>query len=181
VRSRSVRRLALPTVAVATVALSGSLALGTPPGAPCKGGLKVRMTHIPGSNGAGQTGYRLTVRNTNKVTCGFDSNHPDLILYRGRGASSKRLPTHVVAQGRTHSFRLAPGKTAHARLRFSPDIPGKNEPQKGPCEPRARSIGVVLTWTGSASQTAVAVKAHGPIVPPTSVCEHGRIVESPLR
>ena len=174
------RRMILPAIAVPAVLVSGSLALGTPPGHPCIAGLKVKMTHIRGSDGAGHTAYRLTVRNTNKLTCGFDSNHPDLTLYRGRSVTSKRLPTHVVARGKTHSFTIAPGKAAHARLFFSPDVPGRNEPQTGPCEPKAHSVSVLLSFTRAHGGGADAVRAHGPILPATSVCEHGRIVESSL-
>lgn len=173
-----IRRLALPAVTLSTLALSGSLALGTPPGHPCRGGLKVRMTHIAGSDGAGHTAYRLTVTNTNSVTCGFDSNHPDLTLLGARG---KALPTHVVREGRSRTFTIAPGHAAHARLFFSPDVPGRNEPRKGSCEPKAHSVRVLLSFTGSASQGAEAQRVTGPIRPATSVCEHGRIEESPLR
>ena len=178
--SRFAIRLALPIAALTTLALSGSLALGTPPGHACRGGLTAKMTHIAGSDALGHTAYRLTVTNSNSVACGFDSNHPALTLYKGASATSKQLPTHVIRQGKTHAFKIGPGQSAHARLFFSPDVPGKNEPQRGPCEPTAHSVGVTLSFTGSSSQGAVAVRAHGPIVPPTSVCEHGQIQESAL-
>lgn len=171
-----VSRLALPTVALATLALSGSLALGNPSGQPCTG-LTAKMTHIAGSDGAGHTAYRLTVRNGGKETCSFDRNHANLLLYKGSTRRSKLLPSHVVAEGKIHALTIAPGHAAHARLFFSPDIPGKNEPSNRRCEPVAHSVGVVLSVNRSAAQL---VNVHGPIVPPTSVCEHGRIEESPL-
>lgn len=174
--SSFVRRLAGPTVVLTIVALSGSLALGTPRRQPCTG-LTAKMTHIAGSNGAGHTAYRLTVRNTGRCIFRFDRNHANLILYKGFTRKSKQLPSHVVAEGKQHAFTIAPGKAAHARITFSPDIPGKNEPQRGRCEPVAHSVGVILSVNRSAAQL---VNVHGLIKPPTSVCEHGTMEESPL-
>jgi hypothetical protein len=135
------------------------------------------MTHIAGSNGAGQTAYRLTIKNTGQGTCRFEFDHAKLFLYKGTTTSSRSLPSDTIPKGKKHALTIAPGGSAHARVTFSPDIPGKNEPQNGRCEPVAHSVSAVLTVSSARADLA---KAFGPIEPPTSVCEHGRMEESPL-
>jgi hypothetical protein len=68
--------------------------------------------------------------------------------------------------------RLAPGRTATATARFSPDVPGPGEPTTGPrCEPTAYLLRVRPNGGGT-------LKA--PIRPPTPVCEHGGMTWSVL-
>jgi hypothetical protein len=132
------------------------------------------MTHIRGSDGAGQTGYRLTVRSTGTVACEFH-NQPSLTLL---GKSGKALPTHVHWTGKLKNITLDPETSVTARLRFSPDIPGPGEPQKGRCEPEAESVRVDFKNLGPIAHAPV---HPGPVRPPTSVCEHGRITALSLR
>ena len=127
------------------------------------------MTHIPGSEGAGSTGYLLNLRNAGSSRCRL-GNHPGLVLL---GAHGKALPTYVTRFGRSRTVTIAPQHTASARLRFSPDIPGPGEPGRGACEPQARKVRVSVAAPGSGT-------AVGPVKPPTSVCEHGAIQEQPL-
>lgn len=135
----------------------------------------VAMTHIRGSSGAGQTGYRLTVKNLGSASCTFQ-NEPGLTLL---GSHKRKLPTHVHWTGGPKIITFGPGKTVSARLRFSPDIPGPGEQRRGRCEPQAHSIRVQLVLqlkTLGREQLAT-----GPVRPATSVCEHGRMTASPLR
>ena len=64
---------------------------------------------------------------------------------------------------------LRPGQSTRATARFSPDVPGVGEQTVGRCEPVAYSFRV----TGQGGGTTT-VK----ILPPTSVCEHGRLLFS---
>lgn len=127
------------------------------------------MTHIPGSEGAGSTGYLLNLRNLGTASCRV-GNHPRLQLL---GATGKNLSTHVSPFGKSGTVTIAPRRTASAHLRFSPDIPGPGEPRNGPCEPQAHSVRVTLTAPGVGATV-------GAVKPPTSVCEHGGIQEQPL-
>lgn len=168
-----IRQTALALVAVAAAGgMASTGATGSPGGtlrlctAPS---LTASMNHIAGSDGAGQTGYRLTLRNSGSYQCTL-GNHPGLRLLRANGHP---LPTHVVPSGRSQAVVIAAGKSVSARLRFSPDVPGRGEPGRGPCEPRASKVRVILNETGS-------VSVVGAVKPPTSVCEHGAIRESPL-
>ncbi len=138
--------------------------------APCRAlQLTATMTHIFGSEGAGQTGYLLNLRNAGSSPCRL-GNHPGLVLLNARGAG---LPTHVSKFGRSGTVTIAPRHTASARLRFSPDIAGPGEPGRGACEPQAHGVRISLAAPGSGTTV-------GPVKPPTSVCEHGAIQEQPL-
>ena len=64
---------------------------------------------------------------------------------------------------------LRPGQSTRATARFSPDVPGAGEQVAGRCEPVAYWFRVA--GQGGGSKT---VK----IAPPTSVCEHGRLLFS---
>ena len=68
---------------------------------------------------------------------------------------------------------LAPGHSAAATLRFSPDVPGKGEQSTGQCEPTAHRVRVTLASPGQGTLS-------GPILPATPVCEHGGMAESLL-
>jgi hypothetical protein len=121
---------------------------------------------IYGSAGAGGISYRLRLRNRSPRTC-FVSGLAGLRLLSQGG---RPLPTKV-----TPAFRpgltavrvvLRPGHAAKADARFSPDIPGPGEPQtRGPCEPKAYRVRV----TPPPGVGTLVV----PVLPPTSVCEHG--------
>lgn len=122
---------------------------------------------IPGSAGAGQISYRLTVTNTSNAAC-FVSGMPQLQLLDAQGAA---LPTSVTAaqpgQATAAKIVLQPSASATSDARFSPDVPGVGEGQAGkPCEPVAHQLQVTANGGG----TFVV-----PITPPTSVCEHGSL------
>ena len=164
------------TMLGAGVMAAGALASGPPAASQASGvpacvrqQLRVSMTHIPGSEGAGQTGYQLTISNPSRTTCQI-GNHPGLKLL---GAHGKRLPTRVSYQGKSAPVTIATGKHKSLHLRFSPDVAGPGEPQTKPCEPTAHSVEVLLT---APAQGSVA----GPISPPTPVCEHGSMSATSL-
>jgi Protein of unknown function (DUF4232) len=122
---------------------------------------------IPGSAGAGQISYRLTVTNTSDSAC-FVSGLPQLQLLDAQGGA---LSTSVTAAqpgtATAAKIVLQPSASATSDARFSPDVPGVGEGQAGqPCEPVAHQLQVTATGGG----TFVA-----PITQPTSVCEHGSL------
>jgi hypothetical protein len=122
---------------------------------------------IPGSAGAGQISYRLTVTNTSDSPC-YVSGLPQLQLLDAQGGA---LQTSVSAaqpgQATAAKIVLQPSAAAKSEARFSPDVPGQGEGQAGqPCEPVAHQVQVTATGGG----TFVV-----PVKPPTSVCEHGSL------
>ena len=134
---------------------------------PCTGGdLEGGFTVVPGSAGAGQISYELTLTNASQSAC-YVTGIPDVQLL---GASGSPLPTHATAaqpgQALAAKVELAPGDSAYAQARFSPDVPGVGEQKSGPCEPRAAKLRV--SPQGASSLVA-------PVKPPTSVCEQGTL------
>lgn len=134
----------------------------------CAGGqLTGRFAVIPGSAGAGNIVYRLSLRNRSSSTCAVTGVPAVRLL----GRTGKALPTHgrPARPGTATAVLviLAPGQTATATARFSPDVPGVGEPTTGrQCEPTAYRLRVAARGGGS---TVV------PIRPPTPVCEHGQL------
>src|SRR5262245_11696807 len=120
---------------------------------------------VPGSPGAGNIVYELRLKNTSGSTCTV-TGIPGVTLLDRAG---KKLPTHPVP---AHPGALtavlvtvAPGATAAATARFSPDVPGTGEPvMGGRCEPVAYTLLVRPNGGGT---------LRAPIRPPTPVCEHG--------
>jgi hypothetical protein len=163
------------------VALAGTLAAGSGAGtvavagasAAClPGQLSAKMMVILGSAGAGNIEYRLLLKNTSIATCTV-SGHPGLKLF---GLGGRPLPTHVTPVPPAAIgvlVMLAPGASAAATLRFSPDVPGPGEQTTGPCEKTAHVVKVTLASPGSGTLQA-------PIKPPTAVCEHGSMTETNL-
>ena len=143
-----------------------SLVLAAQMAAPCKGSdLAGRFAAVPGSPGAGNIVYALRLKNTSSSRCTV-TGIPGVTLLGRRG---RRLPTHPFPAhpGALTAVlvTLAPGKTATATARFSPDIPGTGEPVTGTrCEPVAYRLLVQPNGGGTLS---------APIRPPTPVCEHG--------
>ena len=120
---------------------------------------------IPGSPGAGGISYLLTLTNTSGSRC-FVVGLPGLQLLDARG---RALPTSVSPgrPGPAVKIVVAPGGSASAQARFSPDVPGPGEPVLArQCEPTAHSLRVTPTGGGTLT---VAVS------PPTPVCEHGSL------
>lgn len=133
-------------------------------------GLSGKLAAVPGSAGAGNIVYRLSVHNGGTSSCVLQGL-PKLRLYALDGTP---VPTHVLPDPRyvPKPFVLRPGKTASAMARFSPDVPGVGEPAvKGHCER--------VAWTAlvSAGGTTLVL----PLQRPTSVCEHGRLTFTPYR
>jgi hypothetical protein len=135
--------------------------------------LRAAFRVVAGSAGAGSISYTVRLSNRGARACSV-SGRPGLRLLGRHGA---RLPTAVVADrpgtGAAALIRVAPGATAIALARLSPDIPGKGEPVRGRCEPTAFRLRVSLASPGSGAVT-------GPVRPPTPVCQRGRIVEGLL-
>jgi hypothetical protein len=132
---------------------------------PCTGAdLAGTFALVPGSAGAGQIEYALTVTNTSHARC-FVSGVPEATLL---AASGTALPTHVTAagDGGTGRIMLEPGASAVAHARFSPDVAGQGDSQSGACQPEAQTLQVNPDGGGA---TDAAVK------PPTSVCERGTL------
>jgi hypothetical protein len=149
----------------AVAALSASTAFGHRSAANCTGSqLAGRFAVIPGSAGAGNISYRLTLKNTSAKPCTVTG------LPRGQllDIAKKKLPTQIRAAhpGELTAIlvTLVPGGSAYATARFSPDVPGPGEQVKGPCEPKAYWFRVSAPGGGTTT-----VK----VLPATAVCEHG--------
>lgn len=135
--------------------------------APCAGPqLAGRFAVVRGSAGAGQISYRLVLRNVSQRSCTL-TGLPRVRLLDRRG---KALPTAVRAAfpGALTAVlvTLAPGASARAEARFSPDVNGVGEQRPGPCEPKAYKLRVAAPGGGSAVV---------PVVPATPVCSRGRL------
>jgi hypothetical protein len=147
-----------------TLLLSLVLAAAMPP--PCSAArLSGSFAAVPGSVGAGNIVYALRLKNTSSSTCTV-TGIPGMMLLDRR---LRKLPTHVrpAHPGALTAVlvRLAPGRTATATARFSPDVPGPGEPVSGRrCEPVAYTLLVRPNGGGT---------LRAPIRPPTPVCEHG--------
>jgi Protein of unknown function (DUF4232) len=120
---------------------------------------------VPGSAGAGQISYRLTVTNTSPVMC-YVSGLPQVQLLGANGAD---LPTSVVPEqpgaGTAGKIVLQPNASASADARFSPDVNGTGDSTTGQCQPKA----VTLRASFGGAPLDVAVK------PATPVCEQGQL------
>jgi hypothetical protein len=131
----------------------------------CTGGdLNGSFRIVDGSAGAGGITYTPALRNVSRITC-FVTGIPGVVLL---GKNGTALPTH---QRPAHPgalsavlVKLAPGKTASATARFTPDVPGPSEQHPGACEPTAYKLRV----TPNGGHSVVVL-----IVPPTPVCVHG--------
>jgi hypothetical protein len=132
---------------------------------PCTGEqLSGTFVLVPGSAGAGQIEYALTLANTSQTAC-YVRGVPKATLL---GVSAAALPTHVTAAGGGGPTRvvLEPGASAVAHARFSPDVPGPGDSQSGACQPQAHTLQVSPNGGGV---TDAAVR------PATSVCEQGTL------
>jgi hypothetical protein len=132
---------------------------------PCTGGqLAGAFTLVPGSAGAGQIVYALTLKNTSPTACSLRGIPGGTLL----GATGSVLPTHVRSGGAGAIRRvvLQPGASAVAQARFSPTVAGQGDSQSGTCQPTAHTLQVTTTGGGV---TDAAIK------PPTSVCEQGTL------
>ena len=130
---------------------------------PCLGSdLSGAFTVVPGSAGAGQIAYSLTVKNTSDRPCSVRGVPKGTLL----GASGTPLPTNVKSSGGSRTIVLPPGASATAAARFSPDVAGDGDSQTGACQPTAHTLQVTADGGGV---------TEAPIKPPTSVCERGTL------
>ena len=149
-----------------TTSSSTTTARSKPAAAPCAaGGLHGAFAVIPGSAGAGQISYRLTLTNTGATRCWLQGV-PQVQLLGTTGAAN---PTNATAAppapASPPKVSLAHGASATADARFSPDVPGtgdKNQP--GPCEDTSTVLRVTAPGGGT---------LDAPVQPPTPVCERG--------
>ena len=153
---------------VAAAALAGAVGGQSADVSSCRASqLSPRFTYVPGSAGAGNVVYQLTVTNRSSSLCAITGLPAVKLL----GRTGNPLPTHVkpvFRPGLTAVLvRLAPGGSAKATARFSPDVSGPGEPVSGRrCEPV--SYWLRLTAPGG-GVTKAAVR------PATPVCEHGTL------
>jgi len=157
----------------AAVALAAAAPASPAAAGPCAGSdLTGSFDVIPGSAGAGNISYRLSLVNASPRRC-FVSGIPQVRLL---GKAGQPLPTAVSPArpgvATAAKVELAPGASAVADARFSPDVPGVGEGGTGQCEPTAYSLRVTAPGGGS-------LKAK--VTPPTPVCEHGALSFSLLR
>jgi hypothetical protein len=121
---------------------------------------------VPGSAGAGQIVYKLTVTNTGSSAC-FVSGIPQVQLL---GTTGKALPTSAsAAQPGTATaakVSLQHGDSAAAEAQFSPDVNGTGDSTSGQCQPTATVLRVTAPGGGT---------FDAPIQPPTPVCEQGSL------
>jgi len=132
---------------------------------PCLGAdLTGSFTLVPGSAGAGQISYLLTLKNTSHSRC-YVRGLPNATLL---GSTGSALLTHIRPAGGAASARiiLEPGASAVAQARFSPDVAGSGDSQSGTCQPQARTLEVTPSGGGPMDAS---------IRPPTSVCEQGTL------
>ena len=148
-----------------TVTTTGSVTSAKP----CSGTqLTATFRLIPGSAGAGQIAYDLTVKNASPSACSLHGVPQGTLL----AASGSTLPTHVKpAGGGGKRIVLPPGASATAQARFSPDVAGDGDSQSGACQPQAQTFQVTAEGGGF---------AQAPIKPPTSVCEQGTLHFDPF-
>jgi hypothetical protein len=119
----------------------------------------------PGSAGAGQITYRLTLTNTGDSPC-FVQGIPQVQLL---GTTGSALPTSSSAepgQPAPQKISLQHGGSAVADARFSPDVNGQGDNQTGRCQPTATVLRVTAPGGGT---------VDAPVTPPTPVCEQGSL------
>lgn len=157
---------AVTVTSTRTVTTTHTVTKQSAPSAPaCTGDqLSASFDVVPGSAGAGQVEYVLTVQNTSQTHC-FVSGLPQVKLL---GADGSPLPTHPVAAQQTPApkVELGPGDSARAQVRLSPDVSGTGDAPSGPCQPKAQTLQVTPNGGGT---------TMGPVTPPTSVCEQGTL------
>lgn len=156
------------TRTVTKTTTSPTTTTSNPAAAPCAAGsLQGAFAGIPGSAGAGQTSYRLTLTNTGATSC-WVQGIPQVQLLGTTGAAN---PTNASAappvSANPPKVSLAHGGSATSDARFSPDVPGtgdKNQP--GQCEDTSTVLRVTAPGGGT---------LDAPIQPPTPVCERGSL------
>lgn len=153
----------LPPTSVSTTAASPALCTVA--------NLQATFSVIPNSQGAGNEVARIVLTNSGSTVCQTYGYVGMLLL----GANGAALPTDVVRVPGTSNYpiiNLAPGASASATARFSPDIPGTGDSQTGACQPTATSTEI----TPPDNTAHLIVPGPG-----TSVCEGGTMSVGPLQ
>jgi hypothetical protein len=136
-----VRKVLFVVFALALLSVGGVALARSSAASPCNAAaLSGTFREIPNSAGAGNITYRLTLTNMSHASC-FVTGIPSGTLLDKQG---KALPTHAYAlspgTALAAKIELAPGASATAESRFSPDVPGDGEQHPGLCErPRTGS------------------------------------------
>lgn len=161
------RAIAILALMIAPLALLASAAPAARASRCGPAALRASFTLVPGSQGAGQIGYTLTITNAGRTSCTI-SGFPGMRLI---GAGGVRLATRAhPEQSGGAVVALATGQWAQSNATFSPDIAAANEPGNH-CEPLAYRL--LLTLAGGGSVLAP--------MDPTMVCQHGSMAFSALR
>lgn len=161
-------RISLAALVVgAAAALSASTAFGHRAVAACSGSqLAGRFAVVPGSAGAGNIVYKLTLKNASATPCTLTGLPSGQLLNKQKA----KLPTHVRAANpgalTAILVTLVPGDTTYATARFSPDVPGPGETATRACEP-------VADWFRVRAQGGGTTLAK--LSPATRVCSHGAL------
>jgi Protein of unknown function (DUF4232) len=158
------------TSTVVTTVTTGGTTTSTTAASTCSAAqLSGSFDGVPGSAGAGQITYRLTVKNTGSSAC-YVQGIPDVLLLGTSGGALPTSPSAEPGQGPGARIVLQPGDSAGADARFSPDVNGTGDNQQGKCQPTATVLRVTI---GGATLDA-------PVQPPTSVCERGSLHFKPF-
>ena len=150
-----------------TVTTPGTTTNAAPATVSCAAGsLQGSFDVIPGSAGAGQISYRLTLTNTGGTPC-LVAGIPQVQLL---GTTGGALPTSTSAEppapANPPKISLQHGQSATADARFSPDVNGTGDNAPGQCQPTATVLRVTVPGGGT---------LDAPIQPPTPVCERGSL------
>ena len=168
----TVIRASLAVVAAAAFAACGASAGGQPTsctGAQLAGAFKV----VPGSAGAGNIVYELTLKNTSTKTCTVTGLPQGQLLGKHDGA----LPTHIRA-----AFRPAHRDARHGSRRAGRPTRRRGSRPTCPGSASRRSARASRRRTRSGSSRAGGGTTNGEAqLPPTPVCEHGTLSFSRLR
>jgi hypothetical protein len=148
-------------------AATTSTTVATPATNPCAAdSLTGTFDAVPGSAGAGQIVYKLTLTNTGTSAC-FVSGIPQVQLL---GTTGKALQTSATAAqpgtATAAKVSLQHGESASAEAQFSPDVNGTGDSTTGQCQPTATVMRVTAPGGGT---------FDAPIQPPTPVCEQGSL------
>lgn len=162
----STRTVSVTHTVTVTKTTSSTTTSSKPASAPCAAGsLQGTFAVIPGSAGAGQTSYRLTLTNTGATPCWLQGIPQVQLLGTTGAANPTDASAAPPATANPPKVSLAHGASAKADARFSPDVPGtgdKNQP--GQCEDTSTVLRVTPPGGGT---------LDAPIQPPTPVCERG--------
>jgi len=153
------------TVTVTTTAAGTTTT--TAASAPCAAGsLQGSFDVVPGSPGAGQISYKLTLTNTGATPC-YVSGIPQVqLLGTTGGALATSASAEPPAPASPPKVSLQHGGSAVAEARFSPDVNGTGDSTTGQCQPTATVLRVTAQGGGT---------LDAPIQPPTPVCEQGSL------